>query len=71
MTVDTKRTDRFEDFAIITDEIGVSLDDLLAVASDIDDERTAVLIASIAGLIQEKVAALTLICEEITNDVSR
>lgn len=68
MTADKNRTERIEDFAIIANEIDVSLDDLIEITSNLCTENAADLIASIAGLIQEKVAALTLIFEELTND---
>lgn len=71
MTADTKRADRIEDFAFIADEIGVSLDDLTEISSNLLTGTDADLIASIAELIQKKVAALTLIFEELINDVSR
>lgn len=68
MTADTKRTDRIEDFAIIAEEIDVSLDDLREITRNICTEIDAALIAEITISIQEKVASLTLIFEELTDD---
>lgn len=61
------RSDRIEDFDVIAGEIDASLDDLLACASDLNQVNDAVLVAALAGVIREKVAALTLIFEELTN----